>query len=491
MLQAKIIQVSTSPFSSPVLLVKKKDGSWRFCVDYRALNKVTVPDKFPIPIIDELLDEVQGAKVFTKLDLKSGYHQIRMKEQDIPKTAFRTHEGHYEFLVLSFGLTNGPATFQAVMNEIFRPYLLKFVLVFFDDILIYSHSQEEHVQQVGLVLQLLKQHQLYVNQKKCEFGRKEVAYLGHIISEAGVAVDESKIRAMREWPVPKTVKELWGFLGLTGYYRKFIRDYAKIAAPLTEQLKKDKYYWIEEATLSFKMLKEAMMKAPILALPDFNQVFVIETDASGFGVGAVLLQNNHPIAYFSKLLGPRTRLKSIYEKELMAIVFAVQKWRHYLMGRKFVVRTDQQSLRFLFEQREIGMEYQRWVFKLMGFSFDIQYKPGANNKIADALSREYASQAELTALITQCGARWADLIPKIQQDPFIKKIQEEISAGTPVPHGYAMEQGILCYKGPIVIPAKSTLVQQLLEKYHDSTVGGHAGDFKTYQRLAQEWFGQV
>lgn len=198
-----------------------------------------------------------------------------------------------------------------------------------------------------------------------------------------------------------------------------------------------------------------MMKAPILALQDFSQTFVIETYASGFRVGAVLLQNNHPIAYFSKLLGPRTKVKSIYKKELIAVVFAVQKWRHYLMGRRFVVRTDQQSLHFLFEQREVCMEHQRWVFKLMGFSFDIQYKPGAVNKIVDALSREYVSQTELASLVTACVIRWTYFIPQIQQDPFIQQLQGDISRGAAVPKGYEVEQGILRYKGRIVISAKS------------------------------------
>ncbi|XP_063950102.1 uncharacterized protein LOC135152878, partial [Daucus carota subsp. sativus] len=464
MLKAGIIQLSSSPFSSPVLLVKKKDGSWRFCVDYRALNKVIVPDKFPIPVIDELLDELKGAVIFTKLDLKSGYHQVRMREEDIPKTAFRTHEGHYEFRVLPFGVTNGPATFQAIMNDVFRPFLRKFVLVFFDDILIYSHSSEEHIEHVGSVFQVLQQHQLYVNKKKCVFGQDKVAYLGHVISAAGVSVDEEKIHSMQAWPLPTSLKELRGFLGLTGYYRKFIRNYAHIAAPLTDQLKKDNYHWTDQATTAFQTLKRAMMEAPILVLPDFEQQFVVETDASGFGVGAVLLQNNHPIAYFSKLLGPRNRLKSIYEKELMAIVFAVQKWRHYLMGRKFVVRTDQQSLRFLFEQREVGGEYQRWVFKLMGFSFDIHYKSGASNRIADALSREFVAQTELGALVTACGVNWVTLLPQIQADQFIQQLQMDIKEGRPVPKGYSVDHDILKYKGRIVIPAQSTLVQQLLEE---------------------------
>ncbi|XP_044326440.1 uncharacterized protein [Triticum aestivum] len=327
MLNAGIITHSVSPYAAPVLLVKKKDGTWRFRVDYRRLNDATIKNKFPLPIVDELFDELAGAAVFSKLDLRAGYHQIRMREEDETKTAFKTHHGHFQFRVMPFGLTNAPATFQCLMNAIFSKYVRKFVIIFLDDILVFSEMMEEHIEHLRIVFELLRAHQLFVKESKCSFACDHIDYLGHVISKEGMATDKDKTQAMEQWPTPTNATELRGFLGLTGYYRKFVPHYGIIAKPLTQLLTKKGFAWSEQAQAAFDRLKIAMTTTPVLALPDFDKPFSIETDACDTGVGAVLVQEGHPVAFFSKALDVRNQKLSTYEKEFLAVMMAIDKWR--------------------------------------------------------------------------------------------------------------------------------------------------------------------
>jgi hypothetical protein len=288
MLHSGIIQPSKSAFSSSVILVKKKDQTYRFCVDYRHLNALTVKTKFPVPVIDEFLDELHGASWFSTLDLRAGFHQIRMNPHDQYKTAFQTHHGHFEFRVMAFGLSGAPATFQGAMNTTLAPILRKFALVFFDDILVYSRTWEDHLNHLSQVLQLLLQDQWYIKLSKCAFAQQQIAYLGHVISSKGVSTDPNKVEAVKSWPVPTNSKELRGFLGLAGYYRKFVRHFGMIAKPLTTLLKKGVLFvWTHDHNVAFDTLKQSLCSAPVLALPNFEVPFAIEADASGVGVGAV------------------------------------------------------------------------------------------------------------------------------------------------------------------------------------------------------------
>ena len=288
---------------------------------------------------------------------------------------------------MPFGLSNAPATFQALMNDVLRPYLRRFVLVFFDDILIYSSSWAEHLQHVNIVLNALQAHQLHLKRSKCSFGAPSVAYLGHVIAEGGVAMDADKVAAVAAWPLPRSARALRGFLGLAGYYRKFIKDFGIIAAPLTRLLRRDAFLWDDEATTAFEALKRALTTGPVLQMPDFDATFVVDCDASGAGFGAVLHQGAGPLAYFSRPFAVRHLKLADYDRELIGLVQAVRHWRPYLWGRPFLVRTDHYSLKFLLDQRLSTVPQHQWISKLFGFDFTVEYRPGRLNTVADALSR--------------------------------------------------------------------------------------------------------
>lgn len=395
----RFIRPSTSPWGAPAIFVAKKDGSQRMCIDYRELNRVTIKNKYPMPRIDDLFDQLRGARVFSQFDLRTGYHQMRVAEDSIPLTAFRTRYGLYEFPVMPFGLTNAPAYFMDLMNRIFQPYIDQFVVIFIDDILVYSQTTEEHEHHLRKVLEILREQQLFAKFSKCHFWQKEVRFLGHVVSAGGIAVDPDKVVAVKEWKQPTSVTEIRSFLGTAGYYRRFIQDFSRIAAPLTQLTRKDvKFIWTEKCEAAFQELKQRLTTAPILVIPVRGGKLVVYTDACGTGLGAVLMQEGKVVAYASRQLKPHETRYPVHDLELAAIVFALKMWQHYLYGEKFELFTDHKSLKYLRTQRDLNMRQQRWMEFLDRFDFDLSYHPGKANVVADGLSRYGGRQAEYRSL---------------------------------------------------------------------------------------------
>ncbi|GJV80277.1 putative reverse transcriptase domain-containing protein [Tanacetum coccineum] len=381
------IRPSSSPWGAPVLFVKKKDGSFRMCIDYRELNKLTVKNHYPLPRIDDLFDQLQGSSIYSKIDLRSGYHQLRVREEDIPKTAFRTRYGHYEFQVMPFGLTNAPAVFMDLMNRVCKPYLDKFVIVFIDDILIYSKNKQEHAEHLKLILELLKKEQLYAKFSKCEFWIPKVQFLGHVIDSQGIHVDPAKIESVKDWASPKSAMEIRQFLGLAGYYQRFIEGFLKIAKPMTKLTqKKIKFDWSDKAETAFQLIKQKLYSAPILALPKGNEDFIAYCDASINWLGAVLMQREKVIAYASRQLKIHEKNYTTHDLELGVVVFALKIWRHYLYGTRCTVFTDHKSLQHILDQKELNMRQRRWLELLSDYDCEIRYHPGKANVVAELVA---------------------------------------------------------------------------------------------------------
>lgn len=394
MLESKIIQHSTSPYNAPIWVVPKKEDhagnkEWRIVIDYRKLNNVTKEDKYPIPNMDSILDKLGQAIYFTTLDLTKGFYQIEVEAKDREKTAFSTLTGHYEFARMPFGLKNAPATFQRLMNEVLKDYIGKICYVYLDDIIIFSSSLQEHMDSLHKILLTLKNANLKVSLNKSEFLRKETEFLGHVVTPNGVKPNPKKIETIKNFPIPKTVREIQSFLGLTGYYRKFIDDYAKIIKPLTLCLKKNSKININDHDYkeSFHKLKTLMTNDLINRHPDFSKEFTLTTDASNFAIGAVLSQTHGPLSFASRTLNKHECNYSTIEKELLAIVWATKQFRHYLYGRQFIIKTDHRPLVWLHNLKEPNTRLQRWKIKLEEYDFKIEYIQGKENKVADALSR--------------------------------------------------------------------------------------------------------
>ena len=509
------IRPSISPYGAPVLFAPKKDGGLRFCIDYRALNKNTIKNRYPLPKIDELLDQLAGARVFTKIDLRSGYHQIRVVPEDIHKTAFRTRYGHYEFTVVPFGLCNAPATFMRLMNSIMHPYLDKFVVVFLDDILIYSKDLKEHEDHLRLVLKQLRKHQLYGKVSKCEFFKKQLEYLGHDVSSEGIKVSPAKIEAIKTWPTPQTVRQVRSFVGLANFYRKFIKGFSEIAKPLTELTKKDiPFEWGNEQEMAMTKLKRALCTAPVLLLPDLARPFVVHTDASSFALGGVLQQDSgkglQPIAYESRKLNSTERRYSAYERELLAVLHSCNTWRHYLCGKHFTIRTDHHSLRYIFSQQKFSGRIFKWMEQLQQYDFTVEHIPGWKNLVADALSRRDEEISKRPTRNTegrqQCSGithlRDADALRNqikygyLRDDLFrelkallrpsgdktiVTKFKREFKLEGDLM--YTRKEGDDQSSWQVYIPSSKTVKQKILEELHDSESAGHLGYQKTVQAV--------
>ncbi|GJT74185.1 putative nucleotidyltransferase, ribonuclease H [Tanacetum coccineum] len=463
---------------APVLFVKKKDGSMRLCIDYRELNRITIRNRYPLPRIDDLFDQLQGAKYFSKIDLRSGYHQLRVREQDISKTAFRTRYGHYEFLVMPFGLTNAPAVFMDLMNRIFHEYLDKFVIVFIDDILVYSKSEEEHEQHLRIVLEILRQKKLYAKFSKCEFWLQQVAFLGHIVSADGIIMDPSKVEAITKWPRPTTVTEVRSFLGLAGYYRRFVEGFSRLALPLTQLMRKgEKFVWTDERQESFEELKRRLVSAPILTLPSGSGGFQIYSDASKKGLGCVLMQHGKVIAYASRQLKPYEVNYPTHDLELAAVVFALKIWRHYLYGEACDIFTES------------------------------QYHPGKANVVADALSRKSGMIAcfdsrilhDLERLDVELCVRgsdgyWASMriesnlmlqIKEAQRDDGeLWAIVQNVEDGKHTEFRVD-DEGVVWFEDRLCVPNDQTLREKIMTEAHSSPFTIHPGSTKMYKDLKQ------
>jgi hypothetical protein len=490
LLDHKFIQPSQSPYGAPVLFVKKKEGDLRMCIDYRALNKQTVRDTYPLPRIDELTDQLLGARIFSKIDLRSGYHQIRVHPDDTHKTAFKTRYGLYEFRVLPFGLTNAPGTFMRLMNDIFREELDRCVIIYLDDILIFSPNEEQHREDVRKVLQKLRQENLYAKKTKCEFFRREIAFLGHVISGEGIEPDPAKVTTVQKWPRLTHVKEVQSFIGLVNYYRTFIPDYAKIATPLTNLLRKDQpFEWKAEQEEAFIALKKALMTTPVLSIFNPHRPIEVHTDASNFAIGAVLLQDGHPVAYESRKLSSAEVNYPVHEKEHLSIVYALTKWRTYLHGTKdpFTVITDHQSLKYLETQGTLSSRQARWGEKLAEFNFDIRYKRGRLHVAPDAISRrpDYQELNSMSTVELQSGI--LDQISEtIQQDEYFGKIYQKVTdSGDQEEQEYSIRDGLLYLGDRVCIPNNPEIKHHLLREVHDAPLAGHFGIRKTYARIAE------
>jgi hypothetical protein len=510
--------------ASLVFFIKKKDGSLCLVQDYCALNAMTVKNKYPLPLISELITKLRGAKYFTKLDVRWGFNNVRMKEGDEWKGAFRTNRGLFEPLVMFFGLTNSPATFQTMMNDIFIDLISEgVVVVYLDDILIFMESLEEHQEVTRRVLELLEKHKLYLRPDKCEFEKTMVEYLGVIISHNSVSMDPVKVAGVAEWPEPTNKKEVQSFLRFPNFYWRFIKDFSEHARPLFDLTKHDaKWHWSTDEQAAFDKLKWNVTSAPILISPDSMCPFCIEADSSDFATGAVLSQVSpeddkwHPVAFYSKSLSSVEQNYEIHDKEMLAIIRALQEWRHFVKGaeHQFEVWTDHKNLEYFMMAKQLNWRQARWSLFLARFDFVMHHKPGRTMGKPDALSRRAdhgtgaGDNANITLLTPKffairaleglevagpeldilCDIRKGSKTP--EEEPVAKAAQElrKSSARSVRSEEWSDRDGLLYFRGRIYVPPNSDLCRCIVSLCHDTRIAGHAGRWKTLELVSWNYW---
>ncbi|SPC65346.1 uncharacterized protein UHOD_11060 [Ustilago sp. UG-2017b] len=520
------VSPSDSPAASPILFVKKKDGSLRLCVDYRGLNQITIRNRYPLPLIDELLDRLREARFFTHIDLRGAYNLLCIAKGDEWKTAFRTRYGLFQYNVMPFGLTNAPASFQHLMNDTFKDMLDRSLIIYLDDLLIYSSTLKQHQGHVSAVLARLRQAGLYAKAEKCQFSTSQTEFLGFVVSDQGVSMDPSKTEVITNWPVPKSVHDVQVFLGFCNFYRKFIPQYSRTAYPLTQLLRKEAqsapFAWNNEAQHAFEQLRSAFGTDTILHHFDPTRPIIVETDASDFAVAAVLSQSfdqgtRHPIAFFSKKLDLAQLNYPIFDKEMFAIVAAFKHWRQYLEGAKFQVQvlTDHRSLEYFTTTKQLNHRQARWSELLADFDFVIQYRPGAQAGLPDTLTRrsdmrpmdkgpslmQEHNPNNFQALLKPHQLRLAatgiltvksDITDKIRDalssDSWTSALLEQAHLGSP-PLGFAINSmNLLTYRDSVCVPDVDNLRLLIVQDRHNSPSVGHPGRRKTLSLVRRSFF---
>lgn len=525
LLEDGVIRPSVSPYASPIFLVPKpNDAGYRPVVDYRLLNQKVVLESVPLPDLHTCFTWFAGARVFSVLDLNQAYYQIPLAEESKPLTAFCTDYNLYEFNRVPFGLATGAAVLSRLLDSVFGEFKFKFVFNYLDDVVVYSKNFEDHIEHLKQVTTRLREAGLTVKPGKVILAKSEISFLGHIVSEKGVRIDQSRTRAIHKFPVPRSKKEVARFIGMCNFFRKFVQNFAGLAAPLNQLRKKgEKFYWGDSQQAAFEALKRSISNAPVLGIPDFNLPFIVQTDASNVGIAAVLLQQQEgerrPIAYASRALSGPERNYSVYELEALAVLFAIEKFKFYLEHRRFQLETDNQALSWVLARPRKTGRIARWAIRISAFQFDVVHIRGSQNLIADALSRMFEQDGEnehrevsqesvpaglaevpepqmVGAVLTDIPALFSNLKEEQGSDDDLAAVRRELLDGRPL-EGYSIEKGVLCYQGRRDQKAKiclpRSLVPAVFKFYHQSLCGGHLGVRKTLAKIKEHvtWKGMA